>query len=203
VLTLRSHVESVHLQTGERSEVALAQIALFAQLPHRCGKRSEELRVALLLRMAVAGMLRPYGGAGGVDHHRQEELYHLQVEKPHRGGQSHDRHVATARSSARSATSTVTSSARQRRELVPRPRGRLVDGARDRERPLLQRRARRRTRRQDREAALVVLTGRDPRRIDVVAAAPAEATRDRSHGEREPGDRGTARRLRVLTGERG
>jgi hypothetical protein len=48
-----------------------------------------------------------------------------------------------------------------------------------------------------------VLTRRDPRRIDVVAAAPAEATRDRSHREGEPGDRGTARCPRVLTGERG
>jgi hypothetical protein len=41
-------------------------------------------------------------------------------------------------------------------------------------------RARRRTRRQDREAALVVLTRRDPGRIDVVAAAR------RSHERSEP-----------------
>ena len=48
-----------------------------------------------------------------------------------------------------------------------------------------------------------LLTRRDQRRIDVVAAAPTEAARDRSHREGEPGDRGTARRPRVLTGERG
>src|SRR3954451_13188106 len=108
VLTLRSHVETAHRQTGERSEVALAQLALFAQLPHGCAKRGEDPRVA---------------------------------SAPENGG------------------------CRQRRELVPRPRARLADAALDRERPLLQRRARRRTRRQDREAALVGLTRRDPRRI--------------------------------------
>jgi hypothetical protein len=54
------------------------------------------------------------------------------------------------------------------------------------ERPLLQRRARRRPSRQDREAALVALTRRDPRRIDAVAAAPAEAARVRSHPSTSP-----------------
>jgi hypothetical protein len=44
--------------------------------------------------------------------------------------------------------------------------------------------------RQDREAALVVLTRRDPRRIDAIATAPAEATRVRP-------DRGTRRTIRA------
>src|SRR5436189_4546898 len=61
---------------------------------------------------------------------------------------------------------------RERRELVPRPRARLIDGALDRERPLLQWRAQRRPGRQDREATLVALTRRDPRRIDVASARP-------------------------------
>jgi hypothetical protein len=73
----------------------------------------------------------------------------------------------------------------------PRPRARLVYGALDRERPLFQRRARRRPRRQDREATLVVLTGgiRDG----------STSSRPRPPKPQEIG----AIRQRVLTDERG
>ena len=55
MLTLRSHVETAHRQTGERSQVALAQLALFAQLPHGCAKRGEDPRVASAPESGGAG----------------------------------------------------------------------------------------------------------------------------------------------------
>ncbi len=66
--------------------------------------------------------------------------------------------------------------ARQGAELFPRPATGLVHRARDRERPLVERRVRRRPRREDREVVRDVLPGRDARRIRAFPAPPPETT---------------------------
>jgi len=68
--------------------------------------------------------------------------------------------------------------ARQREELLPRPRHRLVDGTGDREGPHIRRDVWRRTGGEDREVVDEVLTGWDPRRIDVGPTPTAKPTRD-------------------------
>ena len=60
----------------------------------------------------------------------------------------------------------------------------VVDGPVDRERPLLERRVRRRPVREDGEVVGQVLPGREAARIDVGAAAE-EAAGDRGHGRRD------------------
>src|SRR6266550_7884607 len=65
--------------------------------------------------------------------------------------------------------------ARQRLELLPGPRHRLVDGSLDREAPPVQRVMRRRPGREHREVVGHVLPGRDARRIYRRAAPPREA----------------------------
>src|SRR5262249_49731014 len=77
--------------------------------------------------------------------------------------------------------------ARQRHQLVPGPRDRLGDGTADLERPLAQRRVRRRARRQNREDAGDVLGGWDtgPALSATVASPTAQGSGEPRH--RSPG----------------
>ena len=87
--------------------------------------------------------------------------------------------------------------ARQRAELVPRPAARLVDLAVDRERPLVERRVRRRPRREHREVVGQVLARRD-----AVARRRRRATCPESHGRSgsSPGSSQTAASPAAVSG---